>query len=53
MLNLLIAFINDSYVKITSLKDRAFLSERVALVAYIEREMGSGKRNMLEIEFGD
>ena len=31
----------------------AFISERVALIAYIEREMGSGKRNMLELEFGD
>ena len=42
MLNLLIAFINDSYENLIQSKDVAFISERVALIAYIEREMGEG-----------
>ena len=46
MLNLLIAFINDSYENLIQSKDVAFISERVALIAYIEREMGPGKRSL-------
>ena len=42
MLNLLIAFISDSYENLIQSKDRAFLSERVDLIAYIEREMTLG-----------
>ena len=42
MLNLLIAFINDSYENLIQSKDVAFISERVNLIAYIEREMGKG-----------
>ena len=49
MLNLLIAFINDSYENLIQSKDVAFISERVNLIAYIEREMGKGKRNLLDI----
>ena len=48
MLNLLIAFINDSYENLIQSKDIAFISERVALIAYIEREMGKGKRSLLD-----
>ena len=40
MLNLLIAFINDSYENLIQSKDVAFISERVNLIAYMEREMG-------------
>ena len=53
MLNLLIAFINDSYENLIQSKDRAFLSERVGLIAYIEREMPAGFRNKLDKIFGD
>ena len=42
MLNLLIAFINDSYENLIQSKEIAFVSERVGLIAYIEREMGTG-----------
>ena len=42
MLNLLIAFISDSYESIIQLKDVTFISERVNLIAYIEKEMGKG-----------
>ena len=42
MLNLLIAFISDSYENLVQSKDIAFISERVGLIAYIEREMGTG-----------
>ena len=42
MLNLLIAFISDSYENLVQSKDIAFISERVNLIAYIEREMGAG-----------
>ena len=48
MLNLLIAFINDSYENLIQYKDVAFISERVALIAYIEKEMGEGQRSKLE-----
>ena len=48
MLNLLIAFINDSYENLIQSKDIAFISERVALIAYIEREMGKGKRSLFD-----
>ena len=42
MLNLLIAFISDSYENIIQSKDVAFISERVNLITYIEKEMGKG-----------
>ena len=42
MLNLLIAFISDSYENIIPSKDVAFVSERVNLIAYIEKEIGKG-----------
>ena len=42
MLNLLIAFISDSYENLVQSKEIAFISERVGLIAYIEREMGIG-----------
>ena len=42
MLNLLIAFINDSYENLIQSKDVAFISERVALIAYTELVMGEG-----------
>ena len=42
MLNLLIAFISDSYENIIQSKDVAFISERANLIAYIEKEMGKG-----------
>ena len=42
MLNLLIAFISDSYENIIQSKDVAFISERVHLIAYIEKEIGKG-----------
>lgn len=38
MLNLLIAFINDSYENMILSKDITFFSERVDLIAYIERK---------------
>ena len=53
MLNLLIAFINDSYENLIQSKDVAFISERVNLIAYIEREIGKGKKNLLDIQFKD
>ena len=53
MLNLLIAFINDSYENLIQSKARAFLSERVGLIAYIEREMSAGLRNKFDQRFGD
>ena len=40
-LNLLIAFINDSYENLVQSKDIAFISES-DLIDYIEREMGTG-----------
>ena len=42
MLNLLIAFINYSYENLVQSKEIAFVSERVGLIAYIEREMLTG-----------
>ena len=42
MLNLLIAFISDSYENLVQSKEIAFISERVGLIAYIEREMPTG-----------
>ena len=39
MLNLLIAFINDSYENIISSKESAFFLEIVGLIAYVERQM--------------
>ena len=53
MLNLLIAFINDSYENLIQSKDVAFISERVALIAYIEREMRIGKRSFWHTELKD
>ena len=53
MLNLLIAFINDSYENLIQSKDVAFISERVALIAYIEREMRIGKRSFWHKELKD
>jgi len=42
MLNLLIAFINDSYENLIQSKDIAFISERIGLIASLEREMDDG-----------
>jgi len=42
MLNLLIAFINDSYENLIQSKDIAFISERIGLIASLEREMDNG-----------
>ena len=53
MLNLLIAFINDSYENLIQSKERAFLSERVGLIAYIEREMPTGLRDQLDKRFSE
>ena len=53
MLNLLIAFINDSYENLIQSKDVAFISERVSLIAYIEREMRIGKRSFWHTKFKD
>ena len=53
MLNLLIAFINDSYENLIQSKDVAFISERVNLIAYMEREMGKGKRSLWDQKFGN
>ena len=53
MLNLLIAFINDSYENLIQSKDVAFISERVNLIAYMEREMGIGQRSLWDQKFGN
>ena len=53
LFNLLIAFINDSYENLIQSKDVAFISERVALIAYIEREMRTGKRSHWHAELKD
>ena len=53
MLNLLIAFINDSYENLIQSKDIAFISERVELIAYIERKISDGERLELEKLYGD
>ena len=42
MLNLLIAFINDSYENLIQSRHIAFISERVRLIAYVESVMTNG-----------
>ena len=53
MLNLLIAFINDSYENLVSSKDAAFISERVTIISYIEKKMSAAFKSYLDSLYSD
>eukprot|EP00828_Plagiopyla_frontata_P018994 TRINITY_DN2428_c0_g1_i5.p1 TRINITY_DN2428_c0_g1~~TRINITY_DN2428_c0_g1_i5.p1 ORF type:complete len:227 (+),score=11.35 TRINITY_DN2428_c0_g1_i5:150-830(+) len=53
ILNLLIAFINDSYNHVVEKKEIAFTFEQVQLLAQIDLQLSSSKKKELHKEFGD
>lgn len=53
MLNLLIAFINDSYAKLANMQKAAFLFEKIGLIIDLENSMSKTKIDKWNKELGD